>query len=195
MKRLLVTVFALAVVLSFGLSAQAQNHQKSSWYIGFGIGSGSASYEGDSIDDIYPNADTSTPLTLNFGVGAILSDNLMLGLDISALRESASAGSDEVTYQTNNYLASAMFFPMGEGFSIKGGLGLCAFQSSYDISGSTGSNTYNGYAFLVGAGYDFWLGETFNLGIRAEYSRQTYSDDEGPDDTDFINVFVSFYWF
>ena len=57
------------------------------------------------------------------------------------------------------------------------------------------SIVFTGYAFLIGAVYDFWLGETFNLGIRAEYSRQTYSDDEAPDDTDFINVYVSFYWF
>jgi len=201
MKRLFVILFACAFVFAFVSLSNAQ-HQKTSWYIGFGIGSGSAEYEGDSLEDNaeawgIDDADATTTITLNFGVGAILNPRLHFGFDISALRESVESDfyDAELSTQINNYLLAATFFPAGEGLSLKGGVGLCALVYQVDAPGYDEDDTYGGWAYLIGAGYQFWLGEHFNLGIHLEYSHQSYNDDDAPDDTDFINVYVSFYWF
>jgi hypothetical protein len=200
MNRLLVLLIAFAFVFSFVSLSNAQ--QKDTWYIGFGFGSGSAEYEGDSLEDNakdwgVDDADASTPITFNFGVGAILNPNLHLGLDISALRESVE--SDEydadATAQINNYLLAATFFPAGAGLSLKGGIGLCALTWEVDRPGYDEDDTYGGWAFLIGVGYQFGLCGNTNLGIHLEYSRQSYGDDDAPDDTNFINVYVSLYWF
>lgn len=202
MKRIIVFLFAFAFVLSFASLSSAQ-HQKSSWYIGFGIGSGSAKYEGDSLEDWAKalgagDPEAETPITINFGVGAILNPNLHLGLDISALRESVTddPSDGEAIAQINNYLLAATFFPMGEGLSLKAGFGRCALVAELDVPGFIDeSETYGGWSYLIGAGYQLWLGEHFNLGIHFEYSKQSYSDSDAPDDSEFFNVYVSFYWF
>ncbi len=200
MKRVLVILIACAFVFAFVSLSNAQ--QKSTWYIGFGLGSGSAEYEGDSLEDIAEDygaddADATTPITLNFGVGAILNPNLHLGLDISALRESVESDEydGDFSAQTTNYLLAATFFPAGAGLSLKGGIGLCALTLELDAPGVDEDETYGGWAFLIGVGYQFGLCGNTNLGIHLEYSRQTYNDDDAPDDTNFINVYVSLYWF
>lgn len=201
MKKALILLVACALVLSFASLSSAQ-HQKSSWYIGFGIGSGSAKYEGDSAEDWAESIgatdpEAETPITINFGVGAILNPNLHLGLDISALRESVTDDptDGEVISQINNYLLAATFFPMAEGLSLKAGFGRCALALELDAPGVDESETYGGWAWLIGVGYQFWLGEHFNLGIHFEYSKQSYDDSDAPDDSDFYSFYVSFYWF
>jgi opacity protein-like surface antigen len=202
MKKILVFLVACALALSFASLSSAQEHQKSSWYIGFGIGSGSAKYEGDSAEDKVKDLgatdpEAGTPITLNFGVGAILNPNLHLGLDISALRESVKddPSDGELSSQINNYFLAATFFPMGEGLSLKAGVGMSALVLDLQAPGIDESETYSGWGWLIGAGYQLWLGEHFNLGIHVEYSKQTYNDSDAPDDTDFFSVYVSFYWF
>lgn len=202
MKRIIVIFIACALALSFASLSSAQEHQKSSWYIGFGLGSGSAKYEGDSNEDWAKtfgaeDPEATTPITLNFGVGAILNPNLHLGFDITTLRESVEDDTydAELASQIVNYQLAAIYFPMGEGLSLKAGVGMCALALELDAPGVDESETYTGWGWLIGVGYQLWLGEHFNLGFHVEYSKQTYNDSDAPDDTDFFNFYVSFYWF
>ena len=183
---------------------------KSSWYIGFGLGSGRGAIEGDSFNKIFDSfADSpyvyscskSTPVTLNFGVGAIINPKLHVGLDISAIYQTAeyyiSGGEKaEIEFLVTNMLGAITYYPNETGFSLKGGLGIS--NSDFSTSGGpsimNSSEQYSGYAFLIGVGYDFWLGKTFNLGLHVEYSRQNYNDSWAPKNSDFVNVYLSFYW-
>jgi hypothetical protein len=176
----------------------AEEKQKSSWYIGFGVGTGELKVEGETMEDAfdeYPSIDVGQELTFNFGVGKILNPKLHLGFDASAIRQSAEDDSDSIDLQVNNYLAAITYFPKEKGLSLKAGVGISALVYEIDTSFVDESETYAGLGFLLGLGYDFWLGKSFNLGIHAEYSRQSYNDSDAPDDTEFTSIYLSFYWF
>jgi len=175
-----------------------QEHKKSSWYIGFGIGTGDGSAEVDGVKKTstewfnYAGLSASPVLTMNFGVGAIINPKLHLGFDWSAIRQEGSGHGIERMIQINNYLFALTYFPKGEGLFLKAGAG--ASSIIYDVSGGSPS-AYSGTAILGGLGYAFWLGKSFNLCLNAEYSHQTYSNKYAPDNSSFWNLYVSFYWF
>jgi Outer membrane protein beta-barrel domain len=190
---------ALAIFCCCGL-AMAEEKKKSSWYIGFGIGTGTLQMEGETADDYYDNddsVDVGDELTLNFGVGAILNPKLHLGFDLSSIRQEIDweNSRQSASYQINNYFAALSYYPWKKGFFVKAGGGMSAMVYDYDTGAYDDSDTYYGTGYLVGLGYDFWIGKSFNLGIHAEYSKQTYSDNDAPDDTDFTSIYLSFYWF
>ena len=193
MKRVIVSLFVLTVAIVVSGVCFAEEREKSSWYIGFGIGSGDGNAEDN---EVFENADSTGPtVTLNFGVGAILTPKIHLGFEASAWRREAQydtySGTDDYAMQINNYLAAVTIFPFDKGLALKGGFGAAIAVHDYEDS----SESYIGTAYLVGAGYHLWLGRTFNLGINFDYSRQRYNDEDFYDDTDFYSAYVSFYWF
>ncbi|MBF0224657.1 MAG: outer membrane beta-barrel protein [Desulfobacterales bacterium] len=202
MKKKNLVNFTLLFFLMSGICF-AGEHQKSSWYIGFGVGTGQLKVEGETMDDHFDGQygiKVNNPGAINFGVGAILTPKLHLGFDLSAIAQTAESelnSSDEFTLSIANYLAALTFYPMEEGFFLKAGLGICALHYEIDAKSFANiSDDYGGVAFLLGIGYDFWIGKSFNLGLHAEYSRQSYEDDNNaPDDTEFLNFYLSFYWF
>ncbi len=192
-------IAALVLICSSG-AAMAGEKNKSKWYIGFGLGTGTLQINGEAADDFYKDdndVDVGDELTLNFGVGAILNPKLHLGFDVSAIRQEIDWDKSRQfeSYQVNNYFAALSYYPWTKGFFLKVGGGLSALAYEYDTGAYNDSETYGGAGYLVGLGYDFWLGKSFNLGIHAEYSKQSYSDSDAPDDTDFTSIYLSFYWF
>ena len=112
-----------------GLAQDA--HDRDSWYIGFGLGSGWASLttgdETNSYTEIFDDLKLeSTRASVNFQVGATVSPNLLVGLDVSGMGEIGEKGGVTVQLQHNHYLAAATFFPNGEGVFVRGGAGLAA---------------------------------------------------------------------
>jgi hypothetical protein len=200
MKRTVaISLMFLMVMMVVSGETHAAEKRKSSWYIGFGIGTGELKVEGETIDDTfsdYPSIDVGQELTLNFGVGKIINPKLHLGFDLSAIRQSAEDDFDSTfDLQVNNYFAAISYFPFEKGLSLKAGAGISAFVYDLDTAFYDKSETFMGTGYLLGVGYDFWLGKSFNLGIHAAYSRQNYNDSDAPDDTEFTNVYLSFYWF
>jgi outer membrane protein with beta-barrel domain len=201
MKRV-ITIGLMMIIFIFTLSGTtlAEDKKKSNWYIGFGLGTGTLQIEGETADDAYednPNIDVDPELTLHFGVGAIINPKLHLGFDLSVIRQAVDSGigNDYESFQINNYFVALSYYPWTKGLFLKVGGGLSNFVYEYDGEYNVDSETYSGTGYLVGLGYDFWLGKSFNLGIHAEYSRQSYSDSYAPDDTEFTSIYLSFYWF
>ena len=198
-KAVTITLMFFIFVLVLSGLTFAEEKKKSSWYIGFGLGTGELKVEGETMDDAFsenPSIDVGQELTLNFGVGAIINPKLHLGFDVSAINQSAEANFDSTLgLQVNNYFAAISFYPMEKGLFFKAGAGISALVYEIDTPVYDESETYSGTGYLLGIGYDFWLGKSFNLGIHAEYSKQSYSDSDAPDDTDFTSIYLSFYWF
>lgn len=202
MKKLIVSAFALMLVVAVSGACFAKEHEKSSWYIGFGLGTGDGGWEieGEEVtfDDWFEGFDTTPRVTGNLGVGAILNPKLHLGFDLSLISQEGDGkvhGYDvEVDFQITNYLAALTYFPTGEGLFIKAGVGVSTIGYEIGIPVSE-SRSDSGTAMLAGLGYAFWLGKTFNLCLNAEYSHQSYSGEEAPDNSHFWNVYLSFYWF
>ena len=198
-KFIAITIMTLfALLLCFGVTF-AEEKKKSSWYIGFGIGTGQLKIEGETMDDFYEDysyIDVGNELTLHFSVGAILNPKLHLGFDGSLIRQTADSDYDAtLDVQVNNYFAALSFYPVEKGIYLKAGIGLSTLVAEIDTPFYDDSETYSGTGFLLGIGYDFWLGKSFNLGIHAEYSKQNYSDSDAPDNTEFTSIYLSFSWF
>ena len=200
MKKIIaIAMVSFGIVLFSGVITLAEEKKKSNWYIGFGVGMGELKVEGETMDDAfdeYPTIDVGQEVTFNFGVGAIINPKLHLGFDVSAIRQSAEDDFDQtLDFQVNNYFAALSYYPTGKGLFLKAGAGISALVVELDTMFIDESETYSGTGFLLGIGYDFWLGKSFNLGIHAEYSKQSYSDSDAPDDTEFTSIYLSFYWF
>ncbi|MCX5847880.1 MAG: hypothetical protein NTW65_00295, partial [Deltaproteobacteria bacterium] len=86
-------VFAMVVILTIVISGVsfAEDHTKSKLYIGFGVGTGDGEWGAngrtESFDDYFEGLDSSPKVTFNFGVGGIITPNLHLGFDASAIRQ------------------------------------------------------------------------------------------------------------
>ena len=207
MKKILISVFSGALILLFSTFSLAQEHKKSSWYIGFGLGTGDGAWEvnGEEVtfNEWFEGVSTSPRVTFNIGIGGIVNPKLHVGFEGSGIRQEGDGEiygyGVEGNVQINNYLAALTYFPNGEGFFLKAGAGLSSIR--YEISTSiyssvvSVSESYSGTALLGGLGYAFWVGKHFNLCINADYSVQNYTDDEAPDTSHFWNLYLSFYWF
>jgi hypothetical protein len=88
------------------------------------------------------------------------------------------------------------FFPNGEGFFIRGGVGLAAFVTQLSGPGVSENETVSGFGIVFGGGHAFWLLKSFNLTLNADYSLQSYGkSDNGPDSSSFLNIYLGFDWY
>jgi len=177
------------------------------WYIGFGIGTGSARFvaaDGTRVSFTdWAGADPFT-LSLNFKVGATLSPDLLLGFDVTAVRtqsiyRDSFGGESTVGIQVNNYDAMLTWFPMGEGFFLRGGAGFASLVADTTGAVGTARGSQGGVGVVAGLGYAFWLGRSFNLTLNLDLSGQSYgksdSDPFQPKSSSAVNFFVGFDWY
>ena len=194
LKRFVLTVIFMVLLLP--ALASAGEHQRDTWYIGFGLGTGDGSYEyqGEEItfDDWLSGLDAGPKTAINFKVGKTLNSKNLLGFDITAVGQSGTgydwAGSYEAQIMIANYFLMWTHFPQEEGlfFRLGGGPSILALEvNSYRES-------YSGYGLLAGVGYAFWMGEAFNLTVNLDHSRQSYSK---PDSSQFTILYLGFDWY
>lgn len=201
MKRhRVIYIILVAAVFVLPLSAEGGTHQRDSWYIGFGLGGGfgeALEMNGGeaSFSDRLEGMDKGPKLSINFKVGGTLSPKTLLGFDATALGQSGSSYGIDKHVQINNYFLMLTHFPREEGFFIRVGGGLSSFV--FDVEGYYGgTNTVSGFGLLGGVGYAFWLGESFNLTINLDHSRQFYSGGTGePDRSRFTIIYLGFDWY
>lgn len=130
---------------------------------------------------------------LNFKVGATLSPRLLVGFDLSTVRSATDQYGVATAIQVTNYDAVATFFPMETGLFVRGGVGLSAF--TYEETGFS-DVTASGGNVLVGVGYAWWLGRTFNLTANLDFSAQSYSGGSANvDSTRLWTLWVGFDWY
>lgn len=192
--------------------------RRSPWYIGFGLGgaSGNVSAWGNSGSleaytqepwaSIPATPPSATNVALNFKVGVTLTERLLLGFDITGVGSLVSQGDISTQTTIANYDAMATYFPMGEGLFVRGGVGLTRLTVDWKDSLGSGSDSIGGFNGLVGAGYAFWLGQTFNLTVNLDYSAQSYGSASYPEtlangifmkprSSNFLAFWVGFDWY
>jgi opacity protein-like surface antigen len=210
MKKLL-TVAALLLPLAAAAQYEpvgpvygGEGGRRSPWYIGFGLGTGdgklkfaSGTYSfKEEHEYFWGTAVDPTNLSLNFKVGATLSPTLLVGFDITAVRSQYDSGSLSTGIQVNNYDAVATWFPQGQGFFLRGGVGLSVLTENVDTPLFSTTSSVSGYNVIAGAGYAFWLGPTFNLTVNADYSFQSYgSSSMDPESSRFWALWLGFDWY
>jgi hypothetical protein len=134
-------------------SALAQRPQtRDGFWIGFGIGYGSADVKSDSIPAA---ASRESGPTGFLKLGGALGKKVLLGGEVNAWTKSESG----LTLTLGNVSAAAYFYPApATGFYLKGGVGFANFRVS-----NGGSATATGFGFLAGLGYDVRVGENISL--------------------------------
>jgi hypothetical protein len=177
--------------------AQHADTEKSTWYIGFGLGSGDGGWTDDDGEKITfkkfsDGADDRSTMTLDFGVGAILTNNFNIGFNVNYIDHYGTYAGYEFDVSIMNMMCMLTFFPMEEGLFLRAGIGTSRLYQKIE---SYGTNYVDGYGALLGAGYYFKLTKTFNLGLNFDYSVQKYSKSGYPKDSHAWAVYLSFYWF
>jgi len=137
----------------------------------------------------------------------ILNPNTHIGFDFSAFSRTHSTtvsnGSFTVGVNIYNYDIAVTYFPFIKGLCFKGAVGITTLElmtlsqeyvAPVYVGHSSEENMY-GYNGTIGIGYYFWIGDSFNLGVNAEYSYQTGFNEDIVDNSQYWNIYVSLYWF
>ena len=199
-KSLLLLTMIVGLVVPAHAFAQ-EPHQRDAWYIGFGLGGAlgaqwDAAGQTVSFDDWLDGGDQSPKVALNFKVGGTLSPNTLLGFDVTAVGQGATASGVDAHVQINNYFLMLTHFPSQEGLFIRMGGGYSNIVHMIDSQLGDLDSKINGVGALAGLGYAFWLRKSFNLTVNLDQSFQWYSSDSGePDRSQFTIVYVGFDWY
>ncbi len=147
---------------------------QSTWYLGMSMGYGGGYAFSLPATTLPSGSLDGGGFGLAFRAGAVVTPQLLLGLDLSGIHASAS-----VPDYTNpgstliNYDAMLTFFPLIHGPFIRTGAGLSTL--SLPATGG-GSSTRAGTNLLFGVGYAIPAAPRLEVTLSLDYSRQFYSE-------------------
>jgi len=170
--------------------------RRGAWYVGFGLGWGDGSVTGASGTSTFGEVlrgHRPVNLSLAFRVGVTLGATLLLGVDVRAVRAAGSAGGSGSAIQVNGYDAMLTFFPWERGLFVRAGMGFADLVAD----AAAGSTHHGGLDLAAGAGYAFWLGQSFNLSLNLGVSGQWYGGDgvSSPRQSRVVDVSLGFDWY
>lgn len=161
------------------------NYVRDTWYIEFALfpTAGIDIYtKGSNEEHHYGHKDT---FGLQFGAGATVNPYLLLGGELSGFgykneeRQFDGFYKRENRISISNLLGVATFFPWEKGLFLRGGFGIsqAKLERKEKIFGysKTYEDTVSGVAAVAGLGYAWWLGKSFNLSAKLDYSEQFYN--------------------
>ena len=154
MRRSLAPLGVLLFVGSSALWGQHPHVRKGFW-IGFGIGYGSAQVSCDNCG----SSSREGSFTGHVRLGGTLRPNLLLGADITGWSKSENGS----TVSLGNLTATAIYYPVTtSGFFFKGGAGVATFTGVFSgLLSATADGA--GFGFTVGVGYDVRVGRNVSL--------------------------------
>jgi len=188
--------FAFAAPAAIGAEPVKSEARGFGWYVGTGIGPGfGAKFKrnGQSLtfDDVLQGStDQSSLIAVNLvNAGIALSPSLLFGIGVSAVGQTGTFVGKETHLQINNYLATLTWFPVEQGFFVRGGLG----PSSMLIEDGVSTVRANGFGALVGAGYAVPIARRHNVTFTVDHSRQSYNGSATkPDSSQFTAVYLGY---
>ncbi len=169
MKQFGMVVLAVGAALALQATAvfAGNPHERNGFYIGFGLGLGSANWtEGSALDG---SSEDSGGGAVNFRIGGAIRRDVLIGLESSTWARSengATLGFQAVT-------AAVTYFPGNVGAYLRGGFGFGSsnFEVDTQVFGLpvNVSETDSGWALLAAGGYEWRLSNKFALGPEIEF--------------------------
>lgn len=145
--------------------------------------------DGQMVDE---QTDTFVDFAGGINVGWASSDYFLASIGIYGWREGGwTYTGNTVTASTINFMLEAQWFPMGQGFWIKGGAGGGNLDFSVNTPLYFRTHQKGGWNFQLGAGYEFRIADSFALGVAYDYRLLTVGDFEGFEDTKAISSCLS----
>ncbi len=164
-----------AILLALNLAAsvaQAQpGHRHEGFWIGFGIGGGWNTTEGESEEGLGGGGGY-------FRLGGTLNQRWLLGGEIIGW----GRAEDGVRYSRGNTTFAVLFFPSSNGgLFLKGGIGASYVDVSADVVGVDVSLSRGGFGTTFGLGWDVKLGNNIYLTPNADLLLQAIETASGDD--------------
>ncbi|MEY4071491.1 MAG: hypothetical protein RL721_2105 [Candidatus Eisenbacteria bacterium] len=157
---------ALCLVTVSSAAAQPWPNTHQGWFLGFGVGGGSAQLSFDKDHPDYPGetTDRETGGAGSFRFGYDFTPQLGFGLESIAWAKSQTV--DDMDILTTIGVAGPTLYwhPENTGFVLRGGAGLGMYRESASISGMDVTISNSGFGVLVGAAYQFRVKRTFSIG-------------------------------
>jgi hypothetical protein len=184
MKKIWLSAWLMLVLMtvfpSVGSAGPVYSRGSASWYIGFGVGGGGGWVHVKGAD-IHEQGGGAAM----FKIGGVIGPHLLIGFEASAWDYGEGDGIVQFTHND----AMLTWFPWANGgFYLKGGAGLG--WTVVKLPGIWGRSRA-GFDVRVGIGYEFQLGESFNLGVEGAYGGTIYEDDNTGD----TELLLTFSWY
>lgn len=183
-------LLVLTMALSSGTSALALDlggHDRDGVTVGVNMGAGwnKLEYTVNDENGQPVSVDTGTAVDFQGGinVGWARSDHLMGSLGVYGWKEGGWVLGNPVTATTFHFLAEVHWFPRGEGFWLKGGIGAGTLDFSVVTPAYRRTFQESGVNYVGGAGYEFRIADTAALGFAYDFRYLTVGAFQGLDDT------------
>lgn len=173
--------------------ATRYSRYRTNWYIGLGIGGGLAWVNPENA----PETEGEGGVSGVFKVGSLINPQLAIGLDWSFWYKSEDNGYDTTVWvMFNHFDAVLTFYPAyDQGFFVKGGLGIGAVTLGRDYDDGyydeSDSESEYGVDLKLGAGYEFQLARSFNMGVDVTFAATKYDGGTTKD----LTFNLMFMWF
>ncbi len=179
-----VRLLSLAVCSSLVLSAlpalalDLGGHDRDGTVIGLNFGCGWNKLSSEDRDGTKSETGTDTAFTGGLSIGWARNDNLIGSIGIYGWQQDLYQGITPVEISTFNFLAEVAWFPRGEGFWLKGGVGGGTLDVYAVFPVSTVNFQEGGWVFTGGAGYEFRVSDGAALGVAYDYRTISVGDSE-----------------
>ena len=175
--RFLLPLLILSLTATAGMALDLGGHDRDGVVIGLTMGHGWNSIAlTDGNGNNRETGDVST-FTGAFKVGWARSDKLVGFIGISGWKRSFRQDITPSTATNLNFLTELYFFPTGQGFWAKGGIGAGSLDYYANTADPLNRIQFkeSGFTYTVGAGYEFRAGQT-GVGIAYDYTKVDLGD-------------------
>jgi opacity protein-like surface antigen len=201
MRSVLLTTALLLLMAWPALALDLGGHDRDGVVIGFNMGAGwnwmnySIPHEDDGV--LTQETDTEVDLTGNFTVGWARSDHLVFSIGVHGWKARYWYLGNQLSASTTQFQADVCWFPRGEGFWLRAGIGPGNISVNAIIPRANVTFQEWGWNLLGGAGYEFRVADTAAIGFAYEYRHLGVGAFQGLDDTEMAshNALLSFRWY
>ncbi len=197
---------ALACMIIFLLASSALaldlgGHDRDGVVVNFNMGAGwnwlNYSVVDVNGDPISEETGTEVDLTGGLSVGWARSDNLVFSVGVAGWKARYYYRGDQFSASTTQFQLDVSWFPRGEGFWLRGGIGPGNISYSAVIPQINVTFQEWGWNLMGGAGYEFRVANTAAVGFAYEYRHLGVGAFKGLDDTTISshNALLSFRWY
>ena len=195
------TCLLIILITSSAFAFDLGGHDRDGVVINFNMGAG-WNWLDFSVPDVDGNTvsattDTEVDLTGGLYVGWARSDNLVFSVGVSGWKSRYWYLGDQFSVSTTQFQADVSWFPRGEGFWLRGGVGPGNISFTAVVPQINVTFQEWGWDLVGGAGYEFRVADTAAIGFAYEYHNLGVGAFKGLDDTTISshNALLSVRWY
>jgi len=188
-------VVALAVTAGGALAIEP--HERNGFLIGFNLGGGSAEVEWEADDLVLSSDDRENGGAGNFRIGYAMTPEVALAFEAHAWARTYDIGAgNEATVSFSVAGPSVTWWPGGQGFFLRGTIGVGRIRVEVDTGPLTVTGEDSGLGLALGLGYEWRLTRKFALGIELDGGSVDAGEVDGGDlKANFANLTAALNWY